>query len=104
MILKVKKPDYLGESMWEFRFGEHAIQVKVSDREWLEEFQLQRAFVHPGDSIRGIVEISHKYDYDGELTSTYYNLVKVKKILTAERPQQVDLFEDNTNKSNSETT
>ena len=35
MILAVKKPDYLGTSKWELRFGKRAIAAKIEDEGWL---------------------------------------------------------------------
>lgn len=98
MILKVKKPDYLGESMWEFRFGEHIIPVKIVDKVWLEKFQSRQIYVQPGDSIRGMVKRSDKYDADGNLTGTTYELLKVLNVITASNDKQVGMFkagEDN---------
>ena len=60
MILKVKKPDYLGESMWEFRHGTRNMPARVSDVEWLEQFQNRKVQIQPGDSIRAIVQIINK--------------------------------------------
>ncbi len=54
LILKVKKPDYLGTSKWEFVF-EHAIEAKILDVDWLVRFQNRREDVRPGDAIRAEV-------------------------------------------------
>ena len=62
LIMKVKKADFLSDSMWEFRFGERNIPVKISDKEWLEKFQTNKISVQPGDAIRGLVRVSDKYD------------------------------------------
>jgi hypothetical protein len=35
MILMVKKPDFLGDSKWEFRYGTTSLQAKMQDLEWL---------------------------------------------------------------------
>lgn len=94
MILKVKKPDYLGESMWDFRFGERTIQVTISDKEWLERFQTRRIDIRPGDSIRGMVKTSHRYDHDGELIGTHYDLVDVIEVIPIPDSEQMRLLED----------
>lgn len=36
MILKVKKPDYLGDSKWDFKYYSHSIQVKILDLDWIK--------------------------------------------------------------------
>src|SRR5205085_2302758 len=38
-ILKVKKPDYLGESMWQIVYEDRAVEAKIADTEWLARFQ-----------------------------------------------------------------
>jgi hypothetical protein len=52
LILKVKRSDYLGESMWDFKLGEHPIQAKIIDQNWLKDFQERRIDVRPGDALR----------------------------------------------------
>jgi hypothetical protein len=54
MILKVKKPDYLGDSRWEFVF-ERAIEAKILDLNWLDQFQNRDVDVRPGDALRALV-------------------------------------------------
>lgn len=39
MKLLVKKPDYLGNSRWEFKYGDHALEAKIADLDWLARFQ-----------------------------------------------------------------
>ncbi len=39
MILKVKKPDFLGTSQWEFRHDNRTIIAKILDDDWLKRFQ-----------------------------------------------------------------
>lgn len=93
MILKVKKPDYLGESMWDFRFGDRTIPISLLDKEWLDKFQSRKVDVRPGDSVRGIVQIKHKYDYDGELISTRYDMTKIIEVIPMPSQEQPNLFE-----------
>lgn len=96
MILKVKKPDYLGESMWDFRFGDKIIQVSVQDLNWLEKFQSRKVIIRPGDSIRGILKTSHRYDYNGELIGTSYQLTTVVDVMQAPDNEQLGMFGDET--------
>ena len=39
MILRVKKPDFLGDSMWEFQFAGRSIPAKMADLDWLKRFR-----------------------------------------------------------------
>lgn len=100
LILKVKKPDYLSESMWDFRHGDKIIQVSVLDSEWLEKFQSRKIVVRPGDSIRGIIRTSHRYDYNGELIATHYDLIKVVDVIEAPENQQLRMPEDDSDIGN----
>ena len=55
-ILKVKKPDYLGDSMWELKYRERVIPAKITDHNWLLEFQSRRVDVRPGDALSVILQ------------------------------------------------
>jgi hypothetical protein len=39
MILIVKRPDFLGDSRWEFRHGKQPIDAKLIDATWITEFR-----------------------------------------------------------------
>jgi hypothetical protein len=91
MILKVKKPDYLGHSMWDFRHGEHVFPAKVVDEAWLEKFQRRDVDVGPGDSIRAQVKTEVAYDELGELLSRRYLVVEVLEVIRAPTLEQLRL-------------
>jgi len=97
MLLKVKKPDYLGESMWDFRHGTSIVSATILDKEWLEKFQSRKVDVRPQDYIRARVRISHKYDQDGELIATHYNILKVIDVIFASDQSQPNMFGDREN-------
>ncbi|MDZ4164419.1 MAG: hypothetical protein U1C55_04770, partial [Smithellaceae bacterium] len=94
MILKVKKPDYLGDSKWDFRHGGRSFPAKIVHRDWLESFQNREVDIRPGDSIRAKVEIINKYDFDGELISTDYVILEVVEIIQISNPKQIEMFDD----------
>ena len=81
MILKVKKPDYLGTSMWDFKYGNRTIQAKILDKEWLIMFQKRKIDIRPGDSIKAKVETTVKYGHDNNVLNTSYDLVQIYEIL-----------------------
>lgn len=93
ILLKVKKPDYLGESMWEFRHGASTISASILDKEWLGNFQSRIIDVRPQDYIRARVETSHKYDRDGELVATHYSICKVIEVVFTPGQSQPHMFE-----------
>jgi hypothetical protein len=84
MIMKVKKPDYLGESKWEFIFDNHIIHVKIIDAEWLKKFQNREIDVRPGDSIRAEVLVKTKYGYDFSVIGIYYEALTILEVLREE--------------------
>jgi len=92
MILKVKKPDYLGESKWDFRHGGRSFPAKIIHKVWLESFQNREIDIRPGDSIRTMVEMTDKYDFDGELIGTDYNILQVIEVIQINSPKQMDIF------------
>ncbi len=92
MILKIKKPDYLGESKWEFRHGTVKVDAKIADEVWLENFQTRNIDVRPGDSLRVSAQIVVKYGFDNEVISTQYLLLKVLEVMHASDYDQMSLL------------
>lgn len=93
MILAVKKPDYLGDSKWELRFGKRAITAKIEDETWLRKFQSRGVDVRPGDALRCDVRIEHLYGHDNELLTEKFNIVRVNEVLV-DSYHQGALFDD----------
>lgn len=93
MILKVKKPDFLGDSMWDFKHGSRPIPAKILDQVWLKRFQDRLEDVRPGDALRASVEIEAKYGYDREIVATHYRVVKVHTVLKVPLSSSGNLFE-----------
>ncbi|MFZ1520030.1 MAG: hypothetical protein WAU11_14720 [Ignavibacteriaceae bacterium] len=93
MILKVKKPDYLGESMWDFKHGDRAIQAKIIDMDWLSDFHLRKYDIRPGDSLRAVLETQIKYGFNGEVIAVHNFIVEIKEIITESNSNdKPDLF------------
>ncbi len=89
MIIKVKKPDYLGESQWQFKHENKIFDGKVLDIKWLEDFQSRKIDIRPGDSIKALVRILTNYGYQNEVVSQKYFIEKVMDILPYENSQQL---------------
>lgn len=90
VLLRVKKPDYLGESMWEFVHAGHVIRAKIEDHDWVVAFQFQRIEVRPGDSLRVVLETTTHHGSDGSEIVTYYQVLKViavKRATSATQPE-----------------
>ena len=81
MRLIVKRPDYLGKAKWDFRHGKKPIIARIEDASWLAAFQARHIDVRPGDALRCLVTIEHKYGFDNELFAEDYIVTKVEEVL-----------------------
>jgi hypothetical protein len=92
MILAVRRPDYLGEAQWEFRWGKRTIRAKITDQDWLRRFQSRSVDVRPGDALRCIAVQQVRYGYDNELISETFTIQTVEAVLENQYRQD-DLFD-----------
>lgn len=90
-IVKVKKPDYIGESMWQFKFSDHVIEAKIQDEPWLSNFQTRKEEVQPGDSLRVTLETTVDYGYGGDVVGTRYVITKVFHVIDGGRSEQMEM-------------
>ena len=88
LILKVKKPDYLGDSMWDLKHEGRTIPAKILDADWLAAFQERKVDVRPGDALRAEVAMVIRYGFDGEVVGMSYTINRVLEIVKAEPPEQ----------------
>jgi len=80
-IIKVKKPDYLGQSMWAFVNDGRTIEAKITDDSWLRKFQRRSFDVKPGDSVRVVLYEEISYGYEGEIVHRHYEIEKVYEVI-----------------------
>lgn len=99
MTLIVKRPDYLGQSKWDFRHGRRQISANIADGEWLRSFQTRKIDVRPGDALRCLVNVEHHYGYDNELISETYMITQVVEVLENQTRQGEMGFYRNDGKS-----
>lgn len=93
MTLIVKKPDYLGNSKWEFRHGKKPITAKIEDDEWLKAFQARSVDVRPGDALKCILTVAHNYGHDNELISEDFVVSHIEGVIENISPKrQPDMF------------
>lgn len=90
--LKVKKPDYLGESMWELKLRDHPISAKIVDHDWLLRFQSRQVDVRPGDALSVILQTQINYGFQRDEISVRYHIIKVIEIVPDTSPEQTDLL------------
>lgn len=90
-IIKVKKPDYLGTSKWEFKYAGHAIEAKIMDGAWLHRFQSNLEPLSPGDSLRVVLREEVAYGYDSEIVNIDYTVLRVIDVIPGIRAIQSPL-------------
>jgi hypothetical protein len=91
-LLKVKKPDYLENSKWEFKLLEHGIGAKILDKGWLGKFQSTVVRLNPGDSLEVLLRQVTSFGYDRKSIHTDYEVLKVHNILPGDSRKQADLI------------
>ena len=80
-ILKIKKPDYIADSAWEFKFGKNFRNIKIEDSDWINQFLNKEIKLYPGDSLRCKVLTVEEYDKLGTLVTSKVSIIKVLEII-----------------------
>lgn len=95
IVLVVKKPDYLGTSMWQFKFDSKLVEAKISDADWLSRFHAREIELQPGDGIHAEVGAIIRKDQEGRIVSEKYTVQRVLGVVRAsELAQSVLPLED----------
>lgn len=81
MILMVRKPDFLGTSMWEFRHEKKNFCAKMADEGWLKQFQHGELDIRPGHALRALVDEDIVYGEDGEVIRADRTITKVNGVI-----------------------
>jgi hypothetical protein len=81
LILKIKKPDYLGDSKWEMKHGNNKLICKIEDDIWVEKFKSKKVFAFPGDSLDCNVRILNEYDSKLNLIKSEYFILEVLDVI-----------------------
>ena len=93
MALKVRKPDYLGTSTWEFIHNSRAIKARIADLNWIDEFQHRKAQLLPGDALLVDVKINVLQDAEGNEFESKYVIERVVEVVTSDAAEQMEFFE-----------
>jgi hypothetical protein len=92
MTLLVKKPDYLGNSKWEFKHGDNAIEARIVDLEWLARFQSGQVDLKPGDALNAIVTSEMALGFEANLVEARHEIVKVLGVVPSDSGDQESLI------------
>jgi hypothetical protein len=88
MTLLVKKPDYLGNSKWEFKHGDHALDARIADLDWLARFQSGEVDLKPGDALQAIVRTEVAVGFEGNNVDTRHEVLKVLAVVPGTTSEQ----------------
>jgi len=77
---KIRRPDFLGDSQWDFKHGNKPLKVKILHEEWLDDFQKGKVIVVPGDSLKVKIRQNFKYNKNGYLISEKTEIIEVLEI------------------------
>lgn len=90
-LLTIKRPDYLGNSMWDLRRDGHPLVAHITDQDWIDKFRSRVIPISPGDALHARLRTETKYDSQGEVLSTGWEVIRVFKVVTPDQFTQEDL-------------
>ncbi|KAF0214310.1 MAG: hypothetical protein FD167_5269, partial [bacterium] len=93
MMIKIKRPDFLGNSQWEFRYDGRTIAAKISDSVWLAEYQKGNIVLRPQDALVVVMETTVRFDHDREVIGTDYKILQVLQVLPKTEQTQLNFLE-----------
>ncbi|MDD2966632.1 MAG: hypothetical protein PHN64_03935 [Desulfovibrionaceae bacterium] len=81
LILMLRKPDFLGETKWEFRLNRRNMPVSIAHKDWLSSYQAGDIDIRPGDGLHVRMKESISYDLNGEVVSEEREIVEVIAVI-----------------------
>lgn len=91
MTLLVKKPDYLGNSKWDFKSGDRSLEARILDLEWLAQFHAGQIDLKPGDALSAIVKSETAMGFDGNIVETRHEVLKILAVVPSVAGEQSSL-------------
>lgn len=85
MILTIRRPDMIGEAMWQFKHGAVNVNAPILDTSWIESYRNREIDIRPGDALRCYVKFTYLYSSDGTLESQRTEIEKVYEVLQGPR-------------------
>jgi len=89
-ILMVRRPDFLGDTAWEFRHEDKKYPAKIDDNEWLEEFRDGKHDIRPGDALKVKILETTSYDMNGEVVSDTRSIIKILGVIRQRRMSLIE--------------
>ena len=88
MILTARKPDMIGNTMWQFKHGKANLSAPIKDERWIKEYHDRQVSVLPGDALRCWVRFVYIYDAGGKLTEQKIEIEKVFEVIGGPSQQE----------------
>jgi hypothetical protein len=80
-ILMVRRPDFLGDARWEFRYERKPFSARIGDEAWLHEFHTGKIDIRPGDALRVMLREMVTYDQGGEVMKEEREILQVLEVI-----------------------
>lgn len=93
IILTIRKPDFLRDTLWQFSFGKTSVSAPIKDEQWLADFHARKIPLYSGDALKCSVSFKYIYDDTGALIETKIEVLKVLDVIKG-GAQQYPLFDD----------
>lgn len=76
-LVKIKRPDFMGEAMWELVLKNHTIPAKMADTAWLEEFHQGLVDIRPNDYLSVRLRTDTTFQGNFGNPQLHYTVLKV---------------------------
>lgn len=83
LVLTVRKPDMIRDTMWQFLHGRNNVSAAMRDEQWMEDYHARLIAIFPGDALHCTMRVVYSYDEKGELIDQRNEIVKVHGIIPA---------------------
>jgi hypothetical protein len=81
LVLTVRRPDMLKDTMWQFMHGKSNISAAMKDEPWMDQYHARKIPIYPGDALQCTIRVVYSYDEKGELIDQRTEVVKVHSII-----------------------
>lgn len=87
IILTIRKPDFIKDTMWQFSHGKNTLSAPIKDADWLSKFHHRQVVIAPGDALRCSVTFTYTYDEQGALIDQRLEIDRVLEVIRGPGPQ-----------------
>jgi hypothetical protein len=86
IILTIRKPDFIKDTMWLFTFGGNPVSARILDIGCLDRFHRRQIPLIPGDALRCAVTFTYEYDAIGTLIDQKIAIDTVLEVIPGAGP------------------